>query len=105
MHITISHASQFRAAFESAGRASQFSYEAMNMLFEYFEEMDESAELDVVAICCEYVEETMQEAATSYNINIDGMDEEEAALTVLDYLGDSTHVVGTTSNSVVYAQF
>lgn len=50
----------FREAFREAGRADQFSYEALGLLFDYFEEFEEGTgqemELDVIAICCEWSE-------------------------------------------------
>ena len=50
----------FRDAFENAGRANQFSYEGQRALFEYLEQYEEECdteiELDVIALCCEYVE-------------------------------------------------
>ena len=50
----------FERAFSNADRANQFSYEGQRALFEYLEEYEESTgeeiELDVIALCCEYVE-------------------------------------------------
>jgi len=79
-------------------RSTQFSYEALNMLFNYFEEFDENMELDVIAICCEYSEMTPEEIASSYNL-----DEDED---VLEFLDMNTSVIGETSDgSIVFAQF
>ena len=47
MKITIDSASQFRDAFHRANRGTQFSYEALGLLFDYFEECDPDMELDV----------------------------------------------------------
>ena len=58
MKLTIENASQFRDEFRQCGRADQFSYEALGLLFDYFEEIDPDYELDVIAICCEYSEGT-----------------------------------------------
>lgn len=50
----------FRDAFHKAGRGNQFTYDGLTALFEYIEEYEESTgeeiELDVIALCCEYVE-------------------------------------------------
>jgi hypothetical protein len=63
MRTTISHASQFRDAFKSAGRADNFSYDAFELLFDYFEDIDPDMELDVIAICCDYSEDTPEDIA------------------------------------------
>lgn len=105
MHTVISHASQFRDAFHAVGRGTQFSYEALGLLFDYFEEMDDSQELDVVAICCEYNEDGFKDIADAYSVDIDGMTEEQIIHTVMEYLQDNTCVVGSTASSIIYAQF
>ena len=50
----------FEGAFETDTYKDHFSYEGKKALFEYLEEYEESTgeeiELDVVALCCEYVE-------------------------------------------------
>jgi len=50
----------FRRAFVDYNRASQFSYEALTALYEWFEELAEDTgtayELDVIALCCEFTE-------------------------------------------------
>ena len=52
--------SDFRQAFAGHGREKQFSYEGMKALFDYLEEQERDAgeeiELDVIALCCDYVE-------------------------------------------------
>jgi len=62
--------------------AIQFSYEALRMIFDYVEEVDEDAELDIVAICCEYQEMTEEELRSQYDIDEDQDCE--------DYLQDNT---------------
>ena len=46
----------FIKAFHDANRGKQFSYNGLCALYDYFEEIDENMELDVIAICCEYIE-------------------------------------------------
>ena len=90
--------SQFRDAFHSAGRADQFSYDALGFIFDHIEECDPNAELDVIAICCEYAESTPEEVAQSY-----GLEDTEGPL---QYLEQQTSVVGVTDAiTIVYAQF
>ena len=50
----------FDRAFEVVGRKDQFTYAGKRAMFEYLEELEdgtgEEIELDVIALCCEYVE-------------------------------------------------
>jgi DNA-binding PucR family transcriptional regulator len=99
--------SQFRDAFHSAGRADQFSYDALGLLFDYLGECDPNAELDVIAICCEYSEATAKTIAESYGIKTeDGENDAEILDALMAYLDAHTTVVGTTdAGAIVYAQF
>lgn len=55
--------SAFHDAFINYGRKDQFSYEGREALFEYLESLAEDTgtpiELDVIALCCDYSEETL----------------------------------------------
>ena len=98
MHITIDNASQFRDQFRDMGRQDQFSYEALGLLYDYIEEISPESELGVIAICCEYSEDTEEAIAKAY-----GLHEDED---VTAYLSEHTSVIGVTpSGSIVYAQF
>ena len=98
MKSTIENASQFRDAFHRAGRGTQFSYEALGMLFDYFEECDPEMELDVIAICCEYCEMTPEQVCASYRTELD--DNLEL------FLGENTAYIGKTdAGDFVFAQF
>ena len=98
MHITIDNASQLRDQFYKMGRSEQFSYEALELLYEFLEEATPEAELDVIAICCDFSEDTEKAIAASY-----GLHEDED---VTAYLEEHTLVVGVTaSGTIVYQQF
>jgi len=106
MKTTISHASQFRDAFRQADRQDQFSYEALNMLYEYFEDVDPDMELDVIAICCEYTEDTPEGMANnSWSVDDLTQDEEELRDQVREYLEANTSIVGETAIGFVYLAF
>lgn len=103
MKQTIDNSSQFRDAFHRAGRAEQFSYEALGLLFDYLEELDPDMELDVVAICCEYSENTPEQVIDAYGIEYDedAPTDHDAAIA---YLEANTSIVGVTSEgAIVYA--
>ena len=98
MYISIDTASQFRDEFHKCGRGEQFSYDALGLLYDFLTELDGAAELDVVAICCEFSEETEKAIAASYDLHADE--------DVIAFLEENTMVVGVTaSGTVVYQQF
>ncbi len=102
---TIDSASQLRDEFREYGRYDNFSYIAYEWIFDYFEEFD-STELDVVAICCEFSEDSFEDVASNYSIDVSKCeDEDEVREVVLDYLNDNTSVVGSNDSSVVYLCF
>ena len=100
----------FRDAFTLANRKDQFSYEGLGILFDFLEDYEDqtgqSYELDVIALCCDYCEDTFEDVAKNYNIDISECeDAEEIRQTVLDYLNDETMVCGHDDDIVVYACF
>jgi hypothetical protein len=103
--------SQFCDAFKAAGRENNFSWAGLSVLFDYFEEYEESTgeeiELDVIAICCEYSEDYCNDIADNYSIDIsDCIDEVTTVETVMAYLQDHTSVAGVTEDgAIVYAAF
>ena len=102
----------FRDAFRRADR-SNFSYEGQVVLFDYITEYEESTgeemELDVIALCCEFTEDTPKEIADNYGIDISDIDEDDDQAieeTVLEYLYENTSVAGPTScGTIVYQNF
>ena len=103
---------QFREAFRMAGRMDQFSYEGLEVLFDYLEEYSDSTgepvELDVVALCCDYYESSIEELINNYNIDLSEVDEDDQDSiigVVREYLEDNTSVCGKVSGGFVYAAF
>ena len=94
--------SQFRDEF-NAIRPNQFSYEALELIYDYLEEIAPDFELDVIAICCDFEEMTHQEIANAYNIEVG--EDEELDEEVLTYLNRHTSVIGETSDTVVFVSF
>ncbi len=102
------HLSDFRDAFHKAGRGKQFSYQALELIYDYLIEMEESDveefELDVIGLCCDISEDTPESIAKSYNIEL--ADDGNELQNVLDDLHDSTTVIGTTDDgNIIYVQF
>ena len=106
MKLTIENASQFRDEFRQCGRADQFSYEALGLLFDYLEDVNNDYDLDVVALCCEYAEDSIEQIAESYGLELpEDETEEEHEAAVRAYLEEHTIVIGVTPSGIVYAQF
>jgi hypothetical protein len=106
IYQTIDNASQFRDQFHRCGRADQFSYEALGLLFAYLEDCGSDIELDVVGICCEFSEDMPESIADSYGIDTEGLNEGEVVDAVMSYLDDHSVTVGiTSSGAFVYQQF
>lgn len=101
---------QFRNAFYEMGRQSQFTYEGLERLYDYFEECDPEMELDVIAICCDFCEMTMDEIFNAYPDVLDLIDmdnpKESTYSIVVDYLNDNGSYCGDTSQGTfVFQQF
>jgi hypothetical protein len=106
---TITCASQFRDRFHHAGRGNQFSYDGLEILFDYLDQLSEDIgepfEMDVIAICCDYAEDTVESIAHAYSIDIDGLNDGEALDIVTEYLQNEGCFVGVTdAGAIVYFQ-
>ncbi len=98
--------SAFTDAFRAHGRKDQFSYEALRVLFDWFEETDPETELDVIGICCEFSEETWQEIAEYCSIDLTDCDDDaDCKGAVLKHLENNTLVCGMTDRTIIYQQF
>lgn len=62
----------FIDGFTSAGRKDNFSWEALEILYDYLwdlsEDVGEPIEFDVIGICCEYSESTAEEIIDYYDL-------------------------------------
>ena len=112
MKKTVSN-SDFHEAFRAYDRLENFSYEGRNLLFdmlEFLKQMEEDTgeeiELDVIAICCDFNEDTVDAIASNYSIDLSECeDDDERKDAVLEYLNDNTMVVGETDTGIVYQAF
>jgi hypothetical protein len=107
---TIQNASQFRDEFHRCGRGSQFSYDGLEILFDHLEQLSEDTgeniEMDVVAICCDYAEDSPEKIAEYYEVPVEGLDESDLAEQVRNFLEEAGEYVGTTDHGlIVYRQF
>ena len=100
----------FRDAFKRMNRENQFSYEGLGILFDFLEDCErdcgEEYELDVIALCCDFAEDTPLSIAEAYGIEIDpNENDDEIMQQVKDFLEVETIMLGSTDTTIVYRQF
>ena len=90
---------QFTEAFKRI-RPNNFSYEGLKALFEYLEEFEndtgEEMELDVIAICCDYME---YDSLNEYNRDYDKEYEE------IDEIADDTTLIKIDDERFIIQQY
>jgi hypothetical protein len=100
--------SQFTDAFMSI-RPNNFTYDGLVLLFDWIEQQEQDTgmeqELDVIAICCDFEELTMEEIIRQYNIETDQIEDDEIDDHVMNYLNDETIVIGKTDDTIVFLSF
>jgi hypothetical protein len=100
--------SQFTDAFMSI-RPNNFTYEGLQVLFDWIEQQETETgieqELDVIALCCDFTESSIEQIIRDYSIDCDEIEDDEIEKHVLDYLNDETVVLGITDDSIVYLNF
>lgn len=86
--------SDFTARFHRMGRGDQFSYKALRLLYDFLEEIQPDYELDVIALCCEFIEDDIETTLKGYDLR----SKKE--------LEDNTLVIGyPTDDTVIYQNF
>lgn len=87
----------FRDAFRNYNRKDNFSYEGLEALFEYLEQYEQDSgqelELDVIALCCDYNEDSIENTLKEYNLE------------TLEDLQDATPVIWHDDENVLYQAF
>jgi len=121
MKVTVTER-MFCDMFIDYDRKDNFSYEGLSLLFNYLEQLEEDTgnemELDVIALCCDYSELTLEQFAAEYSLTIswdfsfsfDGIiqptEEEIRDLlkeAIEEYISENTTLVGfTDDNTVVF---
>lgn len=98
----------FREAFNRLGRGDNFSYDGLELLFNYLEELEhceEQYELDVIALCCDFAESSPEDIARDYSLDVEGLSEDEIIEAAREYLDTEGVLVGETDQGTfVYRQ-
>lgn len=122
MRVTVDER-MFCDMFIDYDRESNFSSEGLGLLFDYLEQLEEDTghemELDVIALCCDYSELTLQEFAREYRlettceepVDVDdvgntisithSLSDEELKEAIEEYISENTTLVGFTSDNTV----
>lgn len=102
MKITVS-LSKFRDAFKDYGREESFSYEGLEIIFDYLLEYEESTgeelELDVIAICGDFTEYDLDDVNNYYDEEFEDLEEAE------EWLSGQVSVLGVTSDTIVFQTY
>ena len=74
IHDSIDTVGKFRDRFEAMGRTDNFTHKALEVIFEEMNERNESIELDVIGICCDWSEYTLAELESNFDEAKEAMD-------------------------------
>ena len=91
MYISVSN-STFHYSFNIV-RPDNFSYQGLDVLYEYLtssEDDERTIELDVIALCCEYAEDSNENHIANYDL--DSMEELDNS-TIVIKVDDETSII------------
>jgi len=94
--------SDFVDGFQKMDRENQFSYDALELIFDYLEsleEVGEEIEFDPISICSEFTETTVSEFNSDNGTKFSNIKEIE------EYLDEHTSVIGKTKDSIVFENY
>ena len=91
--------SDFVDGFQKMGRGNQFSHDGLKLIFDYLQEIDENMEFDMIAICCNFTESTLDDINNDFDKNF------KFLWYARKFLEEQTNVIGVTNDSIVYENF
>ena len=101
----------FKQAFAACDRIDQFTPMGLILLYDFLIEMEEDTgeewELDVIALCCDFYEETWDDVAENYSIDLSEHEtDEDKSDAVAEYLSVNTMFIGATeAGTMLYQAF
>ena len=85
--------------FKAYNREDNFTFTGLRILFESLERLaidcEKNIEIDVIALCCEYNEDSITDIIDDYDIDVKDCNIDEKIETVEDYLQYNTFVCGS----------
>jgi len=102
--------SDFVDAFRRHGREEQFSYDGKRALFDYLEQLEEDTgkpvELDVIGLCCEYEESTVDDLIEDYGLDASECeDDDDRRILVEKFLNKHATIIWQCGDTFLYEQF
>ena len=98
---------QFREGFRLMGRKDNFSYAGLERLFDYLEQLGddigEELEFDVIALCCDYSEHTLEDL-NSESRHYEGV-QWDTLEEAIEWLEDRTTVIPVDGDTVIIQVF
>jgi hypothetical protein len=89
-------------------RPDNFTYTGLKSLFDYLEQLEsdcgEEIELDVIALCCDYSEYSIEEVKKAYDHIFDGM-EDITNKEVIEELQNHTIVIEVDNSTIIIQDF
>lgn len=108
MYQSIS-AYEFTEAFRTMNRMDNFSHEGLLALHNMLESIEEDTgtpiELDVIALCCEFSEYTIDEVIEQYGLDTSDSTKDSLRDDVLAYLHSETMVIELDTGSVIVQNY
>jgi hypothetical protein len=98
----------FKREFERYNRGNNFSDEALEELYNYYDNLGEPYELDIIEICCNWTEyENLEEYAKEYmnESDFEGMDDDEKEEIILDNLDNNTYFTRLYNGSILIQNY
>jgi hypothetical protein len=100
----------FIDAFRAHGREAQFSYAAKKAMFEYLEELEEETgeqiELDVIGLCCDFQESSVDDIISDYGLDASGCEsDDDRRRLVGEFLNDRTDVIWWDGDTFLFRAF
>jgi hypothetical protein len=99
----------FKRSFEQC-RPENFSRQGLGVLWDYLEQYEDDCgqelELDVIALCCDFSEDSAENIAKSYDIDLSECEtDEDKAEEVKEYLQEQGALIGEVNGGFVYRDF
>ena len=79
-----------------------FSLDGYQAILDLFEELDSNQELDVIAICCDFTEESIEDIRSNYGLSEEEYEDIEE---VMDYLNYRTYAIELDNGNILYQSF
>ena len=93
----------FVDGFQKIGRGNQFSFNALELLYNYLESVEKETgtemEFDPIAICCSFSEYTVSDFNNDFRTKFETLDQ------IGKYISDYTEIIGKTKNSIVFENY